>query len=185
MGTRPVRESVRGELFDVRSWWGLAEVPDDWGRSVVTFGTFDGVHRGHQSVLARARAPARELAAPIGVVTFDPHLDTMTHGTAQPAELTPPRRKAELLERHGADAMCAVPFTRDLVGLSAQEFIQSVLVDRLSTTAVVLGTDARFGYRAAGDIALLRTLGEKYEFGVDGVPLVKDENADAVTSTRI
>ncbi len=169
-------------------WRGLAEVPDDWGRSVVTIGVFDGVHRGHQSVLARARERAHELGLPVVVVTFDPHPDTVVRGSGHPAVLTPPERRDQLLEWYGADAVCVLPFTRELADLAADEFVRRVLVDRLRVAAVVVGADFRFGHRATGDVETLRTLGEKYDFVADAAPLVYDDPEDgggAVTSTGI
>ncbi|RNL82689.1 bifunctional riboflavin kinase/FAD synthetase [Halostreptopolyspora alba] len=169
----------------MRSWRGLVEVPDDWGRSVVTIGVFDGVHLGHQDVVRRARERARELGLPVVVVTFDPHPDTVVRAAPRPAVLTPQARKEQLLERHGADAVCVLPFTRELADLSAEEFVRRVLVDRLRAAAVVVGEDFRFGHRAAGDVGMLRTLGEKYDFEADGVPLVSDPAAEPLTSTLI
>lgn len=169
----------------MRSWRGLAEIPQDWGRSVVTIGVFDGVHLGHQSILGRARERARELGLPVVAVTFDPHPDTVVRAVPRPAVLTPQARKERLLEQHGADAVCVLPFTHELAGLSAEEFVRSVLVDRLRAAAVVVGEDFRFGHRAAGDVGVLHTLGEKYDFAVDGVTLVADPGTEAVTSTLI
>ncbi|CAM3678268.1 bifunctional riboflavin kinase/FAD synthetase [Nocardiopsis rhodophaea] len=167
----------------MRRWGGLEEIPRDWGRSVVTIGVFDGVHRGHQTILRTAVDQARRLDLPVVVVTFEPHPDSVVRDLPHPAVLTPPDRKAELLAEHGADAVCVLPFTVELSRLSAEEFVQHVLVDRLHTAAVVVGENFRFGHKAAGDVDVLRTLGEKYDFTTEGVRLVAD--ADTITSTLI
>ncbi|MBB4933444.1 riboflavin kinase/FMN adenylyltransferase [Lipingzhangella halophila] len=169
----------------MRSWRGLADIPDDWGRSVVTIGVFDGVHRGHQSILSRASERARELGLPVVAVTFDPHPDSVVRGLPHPAVLTPQARKAHLLAEHGADAVCVLPFTPELAALSAEEFVRRVLVDRLRAAAVVVGENFRFGHKAAGDIGVLQTLGEKYDFAADGVRLVSDPGTETITSTLI
>ena len=164
-------------------WYGLDEVPDDWGASVVTIGVFDGVHRGHQRIVARAV----ELAAgnlPVVVVTFDPHPDEVVRPGSHPPFLSTARRRAELLATLGADAVCMLPFTYEFSQLGPDEFVRMVLVDRLHAAAVVVGEDFRFGHRAAGDVPLLATLGEKYDFSTEGVPLLADGGV-TISSTYI
>ena len=156
-------------------WDGLHEVPDGWGPSVVTIGVFDGVHLGHQRVVGRAAEIAAELGLPVVVVTFDPHPDEVVRPGSHPPFLCSARRRAELLAGLGVDAVCVLPFTREFSQLGPDEFVHAVLVDRLHAARVVVGEDFRFGYRAAGDVALLAELGEKYDFTVEGVPLVADD----------
>ncbi|QBI55574.1 bifunctional riboflavin kinase/FAD synthetase [Streptomonospora litoralis] len=175
----------------MRPWHGLEEVPREWGRSVVTVGVFDGVHRGHQAIVRTAVDRARALGLPVVVVTFEPHPDVVVRGGAPPAVLTPGPRKAELLAECGADAVCVLPFTTELSRLGAEDFVHRVLVEGLGAAAVVVGEDFRFGHRASGDVWTLRTLGEKYGFTAEGLPLVTGADADAdaaadtATSTRI
>lgn len=166
----------------MRRWDGLEDIPSDWGRSVVAVGVFDGVHRGHQAILASAVAHGRDLGLPVVVVTFDPHPQCVLRGVTPPV-LNPVERRVALLDAHDADAVCVLPFTKELSSLSAEEFVQRVLVDRLHAAAVVVGEDFRFGHRAAGDVAVLAELGEKYDFTADGVRLVAE--GDTITSTRI
>jgi riboflavin kinase / FMN adenylyltransferase len=165
-------------------WQGLEDVPDGWGRSVVTIGVFDGVHRGHQRVVGRATEVAAELALPVVVVTFDPHPDEIVRPGSHPPFLCTARRRAELLAGLGVDAVCVLPFTREFSQLGPDEFVHAVLVDRLHAARVVVGEDFRFGHRAAGDVALLAELGEKYDFTAEGVPLVTDDGV-RVSSTGI
>lgn len=166
----------------MRRWDGLEGVPSGWGRCVVAVGVFDGVHRGHQAILATAVGRGRELGLPVVVVTFDPHPEAVLRGTT-PAVLTHLDRRVELLTEHGADAVCVLPFTKELSSLSPEEFVRRVLVEGLRASAVVVGEDFRFGHRAAGDVAALVALGAEYDFTADGVALVTD--GDTVTSTRV
>jgi riboflavin kinase/FMN adenylyltransferase len=162
----------------VYGWYGLAEVPSNWGRCVATIGVFDGVHRGHQRIVGRAMEIARERNLPVVVITFDPHPDEVIRPGSHPPMLTTTRRQAELLADLGADAMIVLPFSVDFSRLSPDEFVRVVLSERLHATAVVVGENFRFGHKAAGDVPLLAQLGEKYDFTAEGVPLLV---ADGVT----
>ncbi|MEU0567266.1 bifunctional riboflavin kinase/FAD synthetase [Nonomuraea sp. NPDC005983] len=150
------------------------------GRSVVTIGVFDGVHRGHQRVAGRAVAAARELGLRCVAVTFEPHPAEVVRPGSHPARLTSPRRRAELLTGLGVDEVYTVEFSLELSRLSPADFAQSVLADRLRAAVVVVGEGFRFGHRAAGEVETLRALGEKYDFTVEEVPLL-----DAVSSTVV
>jgi riboflavin kinase / FMN adenylyltransferase len=162
----------------VYRWHGFDDVPADWGGCVVTIGAFDGVHRGHQRLVTRAAEIAGSRNAPLVVLTFDPHPDEVIRPGSHPPILTSPRRQAELLAGLGADAICMLPFSLEFSRLSPEEFVRVVLFERLHATAVVVGENFRFGYRAAGDVPLLAQLGEKYDFTAAGVPLLV---ADGVT----
>jgi riboflavin kinase/FMN adenylyltransferase len=168
----------------MQRWQGLGEVPADWGPSVVTIGVFDGVHRGHQRIVAQAAAAAAAAKRPVVVVTFDPHPDEVVRPGSHPPFLCTARRRAELLGGLGADAVCVLPFTQEFSRLSPDEFVRAVLVDRLHAAEVVVGEDFRFGHRATGDVALLAQLGEKYDFTAEGVPLLAD-NGVRISSSGI
>jgi riboflavin kinase/FMN adenylyltransferase len=165
-------------------WLSQADVPADWGASVVTIGEFDGVHRGHQRDVATARQAAADLGVPVVVVTFDPHPAEVVRPGSHPALLCTTRRRLQLLAGLGVDAVCVIPFTLEFSRLGPDEFVRTVLVDRLHAARVVVGENFRFGHKAAGDVALLAELGEKYEFAVTGVPLLS-ENGVTVSSTAI
>jgi riboflavin kinase/FMN adenylyltransferase len=153
-------------------WRGLDSVPGGWGRSVVTIGVFDGVHRGHQQIIAHTVKRARETGVPAVVMTFDPHPAEVVRPGSHPAVLTEPSRKAELIAGLGVDALCVIPFTLDFSKLSAEGFVHDVLVDTLHAGLVVVGENFRFGHKAAGDVDLLRRLGRTFGFGVEEAPLV-------------
>lgn len=158
----------------MRRWHGIDDVPADWGRSVVTIGVFDGVHRGHQRLVDRTADLAHALGLPTVVITFEPHPDEVVRPGTHPPLLGTPERRAQLLASLGVDAVMILPFTLELSRMGPDEFVQSVLVDRLHAARVVVGEDFRFGHRAKGDVALLKELGSKYDFEAEGVPLVAD-----------
>jgi riboflavin kinase / FMN adenylyltransferase len=168
----------------VYRWYGLDEVPADWGPCVVTIGVFDGVHRGHQGIVERAAEAGRELGLPVVAITFDPHPDEVVRPGSHPPFLCSARRRAELLAGLGADAVCVLPFTLEFSRLDPDEFVRTVLVERLHAALVVVGEDFRFGHKAAGDVALLAKLGEKYDFSTEGLPLLGDDGAP-ISSTSI
>jgi riboflavin kinase/FMN adenylyltransferase len=159
----------------VYRWQGLADVPLDWGRSVVTIGVFDGVHQGHQRIIARTADIAAGLGLPLVVITFDPHPAEVIRPGTHPVLLCTAARRAELLAGLGADAVCIMPFTLEFSRLDPQEFVRLVLVDRLHAATVAVGENFRFGHRAAGDVALLAELGEKYGFTAEAMPLLRDD----------
>jgi riboflavin kinase/FMN adenylyltransferase len=168
----------------VYRWYGLAEVPSDWGACVATIGEFDGVHRGHQRVVERAREIGRSRQLPVVAITFDPHPDEVIRPGSHPPLLTTARRRSELLAGLGADAVFVLPFNLDFSRLSPDEFVRVVLSERLHAAAVVVGENFRFGHKAAGDVPMLAQLGEKYDFTAEGVPLLVDDGV-TISSTYI
>ena len=152
---------------------GLADVPGDWPRSTVTIGVFDGVHLGHQALLARAKAVSdgHRLVA----VTFDPHPIEVVRPGTHPALLTSLSRRVSLLQAVGADSVLVLPFTKELSGLTPEEFARDVLSARLHASLVVVGANFRFGHRASGTVETLRELGAVLDFDVDAVELVGNQ----------
>jgi riboflavin kinase / FMN adenylyltransferase len=168
----------------VYRWSGLDDVPAEWGGCVATIGVFDGVHRGHQRIVQRAVEIARWRSLPVVVITFDPHPDAVIRPGTPPPSLTSTRRLAQLLAGLGADALLVLPFTVEFSKLSPDEFVRVVLSERLHAEAVVVGDNFRFGHKAAGDVALLAQLGEKYDFSAEGVPLLAADGVP-ISSTYI
>lgn len=138
---------------------------------MVTIGVFDGVHRGHQALIRRTVEVARERGVPSVVLTFDPHPSEVVRPGSHPAQLTTLRRKAELVEGLGVDVFAVLPFTPELSRLPAHEFVHEMLVDKLHVAAVIVGENFTFGAKAAGDVALLRTLGKRFGFVAHGAEL--------------
>ncbi|MFD9882026.1 bifunctional riboflavin kinase/FAD synthetase [Streptomyces alboflavus] len=155
----------------MQRWRGLEDIPQDWGRSVVTIGSYDGVHRGHQLIIGRAVARARELGVPAVVVTFDPHPSEVVRPGSHPPLLAPHHRRAELMADLGVDAVLILPFTTEFSKLSPAEFVAKVLVDKLHAKSVVEGPNFRFGHRAAGNVEVLAELGRTYDYEVEVIDL--------------
>ncbi|MFH8475280.1 bifunctional riboflavin kinase/FAD synthetase [Streptomyces sp. NPDC018000] len=155
----------------MQRWRGLEDIPQDWGRSVVTIGSYDGVHRGHQLIIGRAVERARELGVPSVVVTFDPHPSEVVRPGSHPPLLAPHHRRAELMAELGVDAVLILPFTTEFSKLAPADFIVKVLVDKLHAQLVIEGPNFRFGHKAAGTVQLLTEFGETYDYGVEVIDL--------------
>ncbi len=138
----------------------------------MTIGVFDGVHRGHQALIDRAVKLAAQRGVPSVVMTFDPHPSEVVRPGSHPAQLTTLRQRAELVEGLGADVFCVMPFTVELSRMPPDEFVHEFLVDRLHVAAVVVGENFTFGHRAAGNVDLLRRLGQRFGFVAEGADLV-------------
>jgi riboflavin kinase/FMN adenylyltransferase len=162
----------------VQRWTDLAEVPADFGPSVVTVGNFDGVHRGHASVLTRMVADARAVGARSVAVTFTPHPQQVHRPDQAPPLLTGDVDRLELLERTGLDAVLLLTYTLDFAQQTAEEFVRTYLVDGLGARTVVVGRDVRFGRGNAGDLSTMVELGQRYGFAVEVIEDVAPDAAE-------
>jgi riboflavin kinase / FMN adenylyltransferase len=174
-----------GAVTGPRVWHSVDEIPDDLVASVVTIGVFDGVHRGHRGVVARAARHAAELRVPVVVVTFDPHPFTVVRPEHAPLLVTTLAHRIQLLGEAGADCVLVLRFDADRSRQSAEDFVREIVVDALHARVVVVGTDFRFGHRAAGDVRLLEELGTTLGFGVDPVEPISDPGRHRWSSTYI
>ena len=165
-------------------WRGLEQVPPGWGRCVLTIGVFDGVHRGHQSLIGAAVQRGAELGLPVVVMTFDPHPAEVVRAGAHPGLLSTLPRRAELVGELGADVFLVLPFTPAVAATPAESFIHDVIVDTLHAAAVVVGENFRFGHQAAGSLDMLADLGRRFGFTATGIELVTDDSL-AVSSTYV
>ncbi|QCW51277.1 bifunctional riboflavin kinase/FAD synthetase [Nocardioides dongxiaopingii] len=152
-------------------WRSFEEIPADLAASAVTIGNFDGVHRGHRAVIARARERADALGVPLVAVTFDPHPMAVLRPDHAPTMLTTLEERAVLLADVGVDHVLALPFDMAMAAWTPQEFVDRVLVEDLRARAVVVGANFRFGHRAAGDVAFLVAAGQAAGFEAVGVEL--------------
>jgi riboflavin kinase/FMN adenylyltransferase len=163
----------------------VSSLPSHVNATVLTVGTFDGVHCGHQDVLTRLTARAAECGHPSLLVTFEPHPLDVLNPEAAPLLLTTTEEKVALLGETALDYVAIVPFTAELAQLSATEFVDRVLLDRFRMTELLIGHDHGFGRGREGDITLLRSLGATRGFTVDAVPPVVTANGEAVSSTLV
>ncbi|UNO39658.1 bifunctional riboflavin kinase/FAD synthetase [Streptomyces sp. MST-110588] len=161
----------------MQRWRGLEDIPEGWGRSVVTIGSYDGVHRGHQLIIGKAVERARELGIPAVVVTFDPHPSEVVRPGTHPPLLAPHHRRAELMADLGVDAVLILPFTKEFSRLEPADFVVKALVDKLHAKVVVEGPNFRFGHRAAGTVETLAELGRTYDYEVEVIDLYESGRA--------
>jgi riboflavin kinase / FMN adenylyltransferase len=165
-----------------------ATPPPGLERAVYAIGNFDGLHIGHQAVLERTRSLAEARDAPSALLTFEPH--PADHFAERPVafRLTPPDIKAAIAERLGLSGVVFVTFDASLAGLTAEEFVRTILVERLRVGAVVVGWDFHFGKGRSGTPAVLADAGRRFDFAVEIVNKVEvgeGEGARIVSSTVI
>ncbi|RLE33648.1 MAG: hypothetical protein DRJ61_06810 [Acidobacteria bacterium] len=152
--------------------------------AVISIGNFDGVHIGHQKVISHAVARAREIDAPSTIMTFNPHPVTLLRPSEAPRLLTTIEQRLELLRQTGVDSVAVVPFTHYVSRMSAQTFIEKVLVERFQAREVFVGANFRFGEDREGDVDLLAAQGQRFGFTAQAWPTVED-GGELVSSTRI
>ncbi len=163
-----------------------ATPPPGLDKAVVAIGNFDGLHRGHRAVIGRAQALARAMGRPCTVLTFEPHPADYFAGRRVIFRLTDREAKAALLARFGLQGMVVLRFDGALASLSAEDFVQRILVEKLDVAAAVVGYDFHFGARRQGTPAFLTEAGRRCGFAVEIVPrITQDEEGslDAVSST--
>lgn len=156
-------------------------------RSVITIGTYDGVHLGHRTVINQVRRHSEQLVARSVVVTFDPHPASVVRPESAPRLLTDLGQKLELLATTGVDSTVVVRFDAERASESAEDFVVNVLVRKLGIRAVVVGEDFHFGRQREGCVDLLRALGTQHDFEVFPIELVErpDGVDEPVSSTAI
>jgi len=155
------------------------------GGTVVTLGTFDGVHRGHALVLERTAERARQAGLASLALTFDPHPLDVVNPSAAPPLLTLWEEKLEILGQTAVAHVVVVPFTTDLAALGPEEFVERVLIDRYHMRELLIGHDHGFGRGRAGDVESLRVIGARRGFAVDVVDAVLGSDGSPISSTAI
>ncbi len=151
---------------------GAEEARLGFGPSAVSIGNFDGVHRGHQMLLAEVVRLAAAQGWKAGVLTFDPHPTKVVAPARAPKLLTTVAQRARLIERFGIEQGLVLHFDARMAALSPEEFVERILVQSCGARAVVVGDNFRFGHRQAGDVRLLGELGARHGFTVTALPAV-------------
>ncbi|MFO1038364.1 MAG: bifunctional riboflavin kinase/FAD synthetase [Geminicoccaceae bacterium] len=157
----------------MRIYRDTAGLPADARGASVAIGNFDGLHRGHREVIRVAAAEAARLGAPTGIVTFEPHPRELLDPAKAPERLTTLRRKAQLASALGVDVLYVLRFDEKLMRLSAEAFVDEVLVGHLGVRAVAAGSDFCFGYRRQGDVGLMARLAAPHGVAVNAVPKIE------------
>ena len=149
--------------------------------NVVVIGVFDGVHKGHQTLLNRAKeiADGRQIVA----LTFDPHPTTVFAPDKAPTMLTTLADRVELLKIHNADQVAVMKFNEKFASMSAEDFVSTVLVNQLHASTVIVGKNFTYGHKAAGNIETLIKDGLTHNFTVDAQELKSD--SEVISSSRI
>lgn len=168
----------------MQRWDGLDAIPADHGPCVAAIGVFDGVHRGHAALIARAVDAARLRRVPCVVVTFDPHPLAVLAAAYAPAMVATLARRLDLLAALGVDATVVLGFTREFAAVEAETFGRDILSDRLRAELVVVGANFTFGRRGIGTVDTLAQIGASAGFAVDAVELAS-AGAGVVSTTRI
>ena len=150
--------------------------------SIVVIGNFDGVHKGHQQILNRAKALAGD--EKIVALTFDPHPVSIFAPERAPTLLTILSDKIELLKIHNADQVAVLKFNEKFAAMSPEDFVKDVLVSQLSVSTVIVGKNFTYGHKAAGNIESLIKDSLNFNFTVD-VQELKSEESDVISSSRI
>ena len=153
--------------------------------TVITVGTFDGVHRGHRDVIERLVARSHALKIPSVLVTFDPHPLQIVNPSAAPLLLTTHDEKLEVIAETGVDYMAVVPFTSRLASFSAEDFVELMLRRCFRMRELLIGYDHGFGRQRAGNVNVLRSLGERDGFRLEVVDPVSTSDGHSVSSTSI
>lgn len=161
------------------------EIPAAFRSAVVALGNFDGVHRGHQAVIAQAMFRAAQDGVPVGVMTFEPHPRRLFQPHLLPFTLSPFRTKARYMEALDVDFLYVQHFDADFASRTAAQFVEDVLVDGLGVSHLVVGADYHFGHKRSGNVDYLRERSTALGFGVTSVDAVLDESGEPYSSTRV
>ena len=156
--------------------------PQGFGPTAVTIGKFDGIHLGHQQLLAETLESAEEHSLLPTVVTFDRHPTSVLNPGAEPDRLIGPKQKQFLLQEAGIELVLNLPFDDVLSSLSAKDFVSQILVDQLKAKIVIIGEGFRFGASQQGDVALLKSLGQELGFMVKVIPSIEVDGQPVSTS---
>jgi riboflavin kinase/FMN adenylyltransferase len=154
------------------------------GFSVVTVGTFDGLHIGHQEIIGQMKTFARENKGETILITFDPHPRLVLDPNHDVKFILTHKRKFELLEGLGIDHVIVIPFTKEFSQTPSEDFIREYLAEKLGTDMLIVGYDHHFGRNREGDYEQLRSLGEELKFAVAEIP-AKYVDGIPVSSTKI
>lgn len=156
-------------------------VPEDSRGAVVVIGNFDAVHRGHQSLLDIARTQSSEKNKKLAVLTFEPHPRRIFRPDDAPFRVTPLPVKLQRFEALGVDVVYVCPFNWEIASLSPEEFIKTILINKIGVSSVVIGHDFHFGHNRSGNAAYLRTFG----LNVTDIELKADTHRAVISATRV
>jgi len=161
------------------------ELPEEFRNSSIAIGNFDGMHQGHCKVINRAGIFAHERGVPWGVLTFEPHPREIFEIDKPLFRLTPFDMKARQIEAMGVEFLVAIHFDTEFAKITAEEFVDQVIVQGFEASYVVSGFNFAFGHKRAGNTSFLQMKGEQFGFGTTGIKQVLDDTGEIISSTRI
>ncbi len=149
---------------------------EDISSSVLTIGTFDGIHRGHQEIISRTVRSAKQCKCPSVLITFDPHPQHILRKANHPVKLiiTPLDYKIRLIRKLGIDFVLILPFDRQLAGISAEDFFNEVILRKFNPAKIIIGYDHHFGHKREGDKKFLFAKSQQHHFELEVIPPVCD-----------
>ncbi|MCP4763364.1 MAG: FAD synthetase family protein, partial [archaeon] len=164
----------------------LDQINGPFKNAVFTTGNFDGVHKGHQSLCRQVIKKAKEINGTSIAMIFDPH-PLKTLGKSSPAPITKRDQKIELIEQTGIDILLCIQFDKVFATISAIDFIQNILINKIGIKAIITGADYLFGKNRTGNIELLKEQGRKFGFEtiISDWTTDQDDNNKRISSTRI
>jgi len=165
----------------------LEEIDNPYHNAVITIGNFDGVHIGHQALFHEVMEKADILGGTSIAMTFEPHPIRVLKNNGHPPLITPYHQKIELIEKTGIDVLICIPFTHEFAAITAKEFVLDILLGRIGMQAIVVGKDYTFGKNREGNLNLLKSYAEAFDFEVDVVDWIPVSNniPSRISSTRI
>lgn len=166
---------------------GVNEIRQPFTRAVVTIGNFDGVHIGHQALFYEVIERAHAIDGTSIAITFEPHPLRVLKKNASPPLITVYEQKVELIERSGIDVLISIPFSLEFAAISAERFVEDMLVHKIGMKAIVVGEDYAFGKDREGDIELLSSLAPRlgFEVVVTGMIRTLQGTSERISSTAI
>jgi riboflavin kinase/FMN adenylyltransferase len=164
----------------------IDQVDRPFQNAVITIGNFDGVHKGHQALFNKVKEKAKQINGTALAMTFDPH-PLKALGISTPPLITRRDQKIELIRSCGLDVLLCLPFDKEFSKLSAHDFVEKLLVNKLGMKTIIIGADYSFGRNRHGNISLLKELGQRFDYETIVLPWVNDAEADIerISSTRI
>jgi riboflavin kinase/FMN adenylyltransferase len=165
----------------------LNDISTPFKRAVITIGNFDGVHLGHQALFKEVVSKSREIDGAAVAMTFEPHPMQVLKRNYQPPLITLLEQKIELIGRTGIDFLICVPFTRQFAALTPREFVEDILIRRIGMAVIIVGRDYSFGRHREGNVRLLRTFAEIFDFELILADWIQRGEAEEgrISSTKI
>ncbi|MDZ7830582.1 MAG: bifunctional riboflavin kinase/FAD synthetase [Desulfobacterales bacterium] len=165
----------------------LDEIKAPYPNAVITIGNFDGVHKGHQAILHQVIEHAETINGTSVAITFEPHPMKVLSSNGSPPLITLYEQKIELIEQTGIDVLVCIPFNREFAAITAETFVEDLLIQKIGMKAIVIGKDYKFGINREGSVAFLQQRADQYGIEVivaDWIP-ISHQYLERISSTRV